>query len=206
MLKRVCQYLKNTSNYGLRYGGEQVRRERNKRNTISVQLMHDHVPMAMADASFGCDPADRRSMTGWIILLNGAPIAYRAKRQAFAVNSTCESEILSLSSVVREVESTTRAMADLGILGAAPAPVLVFEDNQCALQIANGSASLSRTKAIDLRRAIARQAVQRELIRVEYLDTKRMLADILTKQPPADAFEAARAAMGILPVDVEDAV
>ena len=84
--------------------------------------------------------------------------------------------------------------------------MLVFEDNQCALQIANGSASLSRTKAVDLRRAIARQAVQRELIRVEYLDTKRMLADTKRMLPPADAFEAARAAMGILPVDVEDAV
>ena len=205
MLKRVCQYLKNTSHLGLRYGGATVRRNRNTRNKISVQLMHDHVPMGMADASFGCDPADRRSMTGWVILLNGAPIAYRAKRQPFAVNSTCESEILSLSSIVREVEATTRALADLGVLGTAPAPVLVFEDNQCALQVANGHTSLSRTKAIDLRRAVARQAVQRELIRVEYLDTKKMLADILTKQPPADAFEAARAALGILPVDDDEA-
>ena len=47
--------------------------------------------------------------------------------------------------------------------------------------------------------------MQRELIRVEYLDTKKMLADILTKQPPADAFEAARAALGILPVDDDEA-
>lgn len=205
MLKRVCQYLKNTNHLGIRYGGATVRRNRNTRNKISVQLMHDHVPMGMADASFGCDPADRRSMTGWVILLNGAPIAYRAKRQPFAVNSSCESEILSLSSIVREVEATTRALADLGVLGTAPAPVLVFEDNQCALQVANGHTSLSRTKAIDLRRAVARQAVQRELIRVEYLDTKKMLADILTKQPPADAFEAARAALGILPVDDDEA-
>ena len=79
----------------------------------------------------------------------------------------------------------------------------MFEDNRCALQVVNGHKSLSRTKAIDLRRAVARQAVQRKLIRVEYIDTKKMLSesDILTKQPPADAFEAARAALGILPVD-----
>ena len=99
---------------------------------------------------------------------------------------------------MREVEATTRALADLGVLGTAPAPVLVFEDNQCALQVANGHTSLSRAKAIDLRRAVVCQAVQRELIRVEYIDTKKMLADILTKQPPADAFEAARTALGIL--------
>ena len=85
MLKRMCQYLKNTSHLGLRYGGAAVRRNRNARNKISVQLMHDHVPMGMADASFRCDPDDHRSMTGWVILLNGAPIAYRAKRQPFAV-------------------------------------------------------------------------------------------------------------------------
>ena len=85
MLKRMCQYLKNTSHLGLRYGGAAVRRNRNARNKISVQLMHDHVPMGMADVSFGCDPADRRSMTSWVILLNRAPIAYRAKRQPFAV-------------------------------------------------------------------------------------------------------------------------
>ena len=112
VLKRVVQYLYNTRGLGLRYGGKEFRKGRDLRNRVRVQVQHDYEPIAYADASFADEPQDRRSMSGHIIFLNGAAIAYRSKRQSFAVSSTCESEIMALSSVVREIQSITRMLTD----------------------------------------------------------------------------------------------
>ena len=75
--------------------------------------------MGYADASFADEPVGRRSMSGYVILINGAAIAYRSKKQSFAVSSTCESEIMALSSVVREIQALTRMLTDLALLAIA---------------------------------------------------------------------------------------
>ena len=186
MLKRVVQYLYNTRGLGLRYGGAKVRQARDQRNRIKVQIMHDFNPAAYADASFGDDPADRRSMSGYIIFLNGAPIAWRSKRQSFAVGSTCESEIMALSSIVKEVQALTRALADLGFVD--DNPPIVYEDNQCCISHSNDDNSLGRTKALDLRFANARQAVQRKIIRLRKISSRDQLADFMCKQPEKGTF------------------
>ena len=116
ILQRVCQSLYNTRGLGLRFGGASVREKRNERNRIKVKVMQDFVPATYAGASWACDPADRRSMGGYVIFLNGSAVAWRAKRQSFVVGSTCESEIMALSSVVREVQAMTRALVDMGIM------------------------------------------------------------------------------------------
>ena len=73
-----------------------MREKRNELNRIKVKVIQDFVPAAYADASEACDPADRRSMGGYVIFLNSSAMAWRAKRQSFAVGSTCESEIMAL--------------------------------------------------------------------------------------------------------------
>ena len=93
-------------------------------------------------------------MSGYVILINGAAIAYRSKRQSFAVSSTCESEIMALSSVVREIQPLTRMLTDLGFRDADGPPVVVYEDNSCALSHCYDDTSHGRTKALDLREAV----------------------------------------------------
>ena len=188
ILKRVCQYLYNTRGLGLRFGGASVREKRNERNRIKVKVMQDFVPAAYADASWACDPADRRSMGGYVIFLNGSAVAWRAKRQSFAVGSTCESEIMALSSVVREVQAMTRALVDMGIMDENSPPVVVYEDNACCIAHCNEDISHGRTKALDLRYVIARDAVQRRIIDVKKAKSKEQLADFMCKMPEKQQF------------------
>ena len=117
--------------------------------------------MGYADASFADEPVDRRSMSGYLILINGAATTYRSKMQSFAVSSTCESEIIALSSVVREIQALTRMLTDLGFRNADGPPVVVYKDNSCALGHCYDDTSHGRTKALDLRDAGVRQAVER---------------------------------------------
>ncbi len=47
-----------------------------------------------ADADYaGAD--DRKSTTGYLIIINGAPVAWRACKQKITAQSTAESEIIS---------------------------------------------------------------------------------------------------------------
>ena len=116
------------------------------------------------NASWADDPADRRSMGGYAIFMNGSVIAYCSKRQIFAVGSTCESEILSMSSVVKEVAQLSRALADMGIFTCDQPPTVAFEDNECRIAHSNDNNSLGRTKALELRYVIVRQEVQNKIL------------------------------------------
>ena len=118
MLKRVAQYLYNTRGLGLRYGGKGFCNDRNARNKVLVQVQQDYEPMGYTDASFADELVDRRSMRCYVILINGAALAYCSKRYSFVVSSTCESEIMALSSAVREIQALTRMLTDLGDAGA----------------------------------------------------------------------------------------
>jgi hypothetical protein len=140
-----------------------------------------------------------------VIYLNGAPIAYRSKRQTFAVGSSCESEIVALSSVVKEVQAITRQLTDLGIRNEGDPPVVVLEDNAAALSHCYDDISQGRTKALDLRWAIARQGVQRGIIDVQEVRSKNQIADIMCKQAPRPQFEAMRdVLLGMSMDDVKD--
>ena len=207
VLKRVVQYLYNTRGLGLRYGGKAFRNDRNARNKVRVQVQQDYEPMAYTDASFADEPVDRRSMSGYVILINGAAIAYRSKRQSFAVSSTCESEIMALSSVVREIQALTRMLTDLGFRDADGPPVVVYEDNSCALSHCYDDTSHGRTKALDLRDAVVRQAVERGIMNVVAVRSKEQLADMMCKQADKGSFEAMRdAVLGMSMSDVDESL
>ena len=48
---------------------------------------------AYADADWGNDKNDRKSITGWIAMINGDPISWASKKQKVVAQSTCEAEL-----------------------------------------------------------------------------------------------------------------
>lgn len=59
--------------------------------------------------------------------------------------------------------------------------VVIFSDNQGAQKLAKNPVFDGRTKHIDIRHHFVRDALEWECIRIEYLCTEEMLADVLTK-------------------------
>ena len=60
-------------------------------------------------------------------------------------------------------------------------PVVICEDNQAAQKIAENPVLHDRTKHIDIRYHFVRELVQGLQISVVYIETKQMIADLLTK-------------------------
>jgi hypothetical protein len=81
--KRILRYLAGTKSLGITY-----RRSDNKvsSNTLTVSSNADHA---------GGD--DRRSVSGWAVMLNGAMISWSSKRQPVTAISSTESEFYAVS-------------------------------------------------------------------------------------------------------------
>ena len=77
-MERILRYIKGTLDYGIQYrkGSEQL--------------------LGYSDASWANDLDDRKSVSGNIFMLSGAPISWRSKKQTPVALSTAEAEYVAL--------------------------------------------------------------------------------------------------------------
>ena len=68
-------------------------------------------------------------------------------------------------------------------------PVTVYQDNQAAIRLMeNGFTSSSRTRHIDIRYFFIKDRIENGDVKIEYLHTKQMIADFLTKPLVGELF------------------
>ena len=160
--KRVLRYLCGSSDLGIVYGG------------VSTGAY------AYGDADFAGDPDSRKSTTGIVIQVNGAPVVWSSKLQSVVAASTCEAEYIAASAVAKEALWVGSVLAELT---GKNTPITVGMDNQAAITLVKQcTAGVSaRTKHIDVARHFVRDYVMRGDLYVEYVPTHLMKADVLTK-------------------------
>ena len=108
--KRVLRYLAGTQEVGLMFHGT----HRNTNKAFQIE--------GYSDADWGRDMHGRKSIYGFIIHLNGCPIAWASKKQSFVAQSTCESEYVGMSETVREIRWIYQLLEELMV--ASPTPIL----------------------------------------------------------------------------------
>ena len=162
--KRVLRYLKGTASLGLAYGS-------------AVGPLR-----AFVNADWGSCVDDRRSYTGYIFLLNGAPLSWDARKQRTVALSTTEAEYMALSDCVKEALYWQRFVRELGFDELAELVVLC--DNRSSLRLAENPVLHSRSKHIDIRHHFVRDALRDKKIGLEYVATEGQVADFLTKGLP----------------------
>jgi hypothetical protein len=175
--KRVLRYLKGTKEMGLKF----TRPADGSRN-----LLWGYVDSDWA----GCVDT-RKSTTGYVLMLNGAAIAWKSKRQNVVALSSAEAEFMAASSLVQEVIYIRRLLTNLGF----PQDLAteVGEDNRTCIAWSEGSVGGSdRAKHIDLRVHFVHAAVQDKIVRLYSIKSEHNVADILTKALPEPAFTVLR--------------
>jgi hypothetical protein len=179
-VKMILRYLNGTRDTGLTFGG----------NGDSPPVLQ-----AYTDADWAGDVDTRRSTTGYIFLLNSAPISWSSRRQRTVALSTMEAEYMSLSSAAQEVIALGRLMTALRIHVVRPVPIRV--DNQAAIAFADDPTNPSRARHIDIRRHFAREVAAAGMIRVVFCPTAEMIADIMTKSLPRPLFQRLSILLGL---------
>ena len=168
--KRLFRYLKQTLELHLEYSPRSV-----PGFNIAANQLWGYVDSDWA----GC-PDDRRSTSGYVLMLNGAAISWRSKRQSVHALSSAEAEFIAASSVVQEVIYLRRLLAELGF--PQTSPTSIFADNETCIRWSRGAVGGSeRAKHIDLRKHFVHAASEQGILELVKVDSKLNASDALTK-------------------------
>ncbi|KAE9193583.1 hypothetical protein PF005_g18012 [Phytophthora fragariae] len=181
---RVLRYLKGTSSTGIKF-----RRPQGSACSVAV----------FCDANWGGDIATRRSTSGILIQVAGAPVVYKSKLQQTVALSSAEAEYMSMALAVQEVVWLRHLLEEMGLKAVGATPVYV--DNKSAISIATNHGYTPRAKHIDLRAHFVRDHVAKETINVIHVPSAKQLADYLTKLLPTPQFTALLQLSGVVSSD-----
>lgn len=178
-LKRILKYLKGTKNYGL------------------VFTKDDSYIEGYVDADWGSDTNDRKSFSGFCFKLSGAVISFECRKQRNVALSSTEAEYISMSEASKEAIYLKNLLFE--ILGYSET-IILYNDCQSAQKLILNPVYHRRSKHIDIRYHFVREAVANKFIKVDYLETKEMPADIFTKSLGSFKHKYFTKKLGILPV------
>ena len=135
---------------------------------------------AYADSDYATCRDSRRSVTGGAVLLGEGAISWFSRMQGTVAAGTTEAEYVALSDVVQEV-LFLRQMQEFMVPSLKHYPITIREDNEGAIKLANNKHASRRTRHIDVKHHIVRDAIEKGKVRVIYIETQEQHADILTK-------------------------
>jgi len=137
---------------------------------------------------------DRRSTYGLAILWNGSPLLWKSKRHSMITMSTCESEYLVGTELIRDLSWIRNILIRLNL--SPPLPITVFGDNENANSIAAAGVQ-HRTRHIEARHYYMTEKVKEGMIVVKYLPTKEMISNMFTNMMPRDTIHRHSRALGL---------
>jgi hypothetical protein len=114
-------------------------------------------------------------------MYGGAAVTWRSKLQSIVATSTCEAELIAAAHAVKEALHIGKLLTDLcGVYR----PITVCVDKLPAIVLLRNPAAgaHNRTKHVDICYHFARHRVAIGDVKIEYIATTQMLADVLTEQ------------------------
>jgi hypothetical protein len=178
-VKRTLRYLKGTINLGVMY---------RKAQELTLELY--------TDANFGGEGPHAefpmRSTTGTVLMAKGVgPIACASRLQATVAKSTAEAEYAAMSQGVQQLQAIRAILVEMNLMSD-QGPVTVYSDNQSAIYTSNNITLGSNMRHVLTNYHHVREQVKQKMIRVTYLPTSEMVADMFTKALPRETFEKHR--------------
>ena len=158
--KRVFRYTQGTQAAGLVY------------SNITTPVL------GYCDADYAAGD-DRKSISGDVFTLAGAPISWQAKKQTTVAQSTVEVEYAAMAHAAKEMIWLQYLLKDLGM--SKYEPTILLCDNQGAISLAKNPLHHAKTKHVDVQLHFIRDHIEKGTINVEYCPTDDMLADLMTK-------------------------
>uniref|UniRef100_A0AAV1UHT0 Reverse transcriptase Ty1/copia-type domain-containing protein n=1 Tax=Peronospora matthiolae TaxID=2874970 RepID=A0AAV1UHT0_9STRA len=180
-VKRIFRYLQGTKMHGICY-----------KPSAKIDFR------GYSDADWAGDLADRKSTSGYVFMLLGAPVSWGSKKQPSVSLSTSEAEYIALSLAIQEGKWINRLLCEIMAAANEEGPELVIrEDNQSCIKMTKNPVSHGRAKHIDIKYHHIRDEVKRGEVKLESCETTLMLADIMTKELHGPRHKELTQALGI---------
>lgn len=180
--KRVLRYIQGTPDHGVLFPfGKQDSEAR---------------IVGFADSDYGGDPVERKSTSGYIFLLNKAPVSWCSKKQSVVALSSCEAKYISGSFAACQAMWIAQLLYELKMIIKEPMELRI--DNISAINLSKNPISHGRSKHIEIKFHFLRDLVSKGRIAVVHCRTEQQLADAMTKALKNDRFEELRKAIGVV--------
>ena len=144
-VKRIFRYLKGTSELKLTYNGNKIRSiigfsrgvlpisrtpTTTTENVTNIEQGMKRIKVdadIYVDADYAADIDSRRSITGYLFMLAGAPISWQSRQQVSVALSTMESEYMAACAAAQEAIWLRSLLSDLELLDK-DQPMIIRED------------------------------------------------------------------------------
>ena len=178
--KGVLRYLLGTRHHRLSYG-DGVR-------TDSV---------GYCDADWAMHQDDRRSISGYAFFLHSGLVSWSSSKQKATALSSTEAEYMAITHATKELLwlRMFSSIVDIPF----PRPFRLLSDNNSAIDMTKSNIISNRAKHIDLRYHFIRDHVAEGTLRLNWISTKDMTADIFTKPLPYPLHSKHSTSLGINP-------
>jgi hypothetical protein len=160
-LMRVLKYLNYTKHMGLRFSGTEIK------GKCSI------------DAAYAVHK-DARSHSGLVKMVANGVVGGKSSKQKLVTKSSTEAEVVALSDGAGSAVAMGYFLAAQGY--ANHGPVIVEQDNQaCLAMMEKGRSTSEKTRHIDIRYFFTKDRVDAGELKLVYVPTEDLVADIMTK-------------------------
>jgi hypothetical protein len=171
-LLRLIKFVSDTKNIGL---------------ILKPNMTNKWVITGKSDSDYAGDKDSRTSVSGYVVYLNGALIAWKSKSQKIVTLSSTEAEYMALCDLCTEVLFIKQLLENMDLK--IELPIQLQVDNTGALFLAENSTTGQRTKHIDVRHHFIRNLIEDKIIEVKFVKTSDNDADAYTKNLSLELFE-----------------
>jgi Reverse transcriptase (RNA-dependent DNA polymerase)/gag-polypeptide of LTR copia-type len=144
--------------------------------------------LVYSDSDWAGDKDDRKSISGYMIFLNGVLVCWRSKSQQSVALSSSEAELYACSEAAKEIPFIVQILIFLGI--PVKLPVQVKVDNIGAIFMTENSTSSSRTRHIDTRYFFVKDMQNDGLLKVDFVRSEDNVSDIATKNVTGEVHDS----------------
>ena len=178
-VKHILKYLRRTRGYMLVYSGMDLK------------------PIGYTDSDFQTCRDSRKSTSGSVFVLGGGAIVWRSVKQTCTPDSTMEAEYVAASEATKEATWLQKFLRDLEVVPEMDKAITLYCDNSAAIANTKETRNHKRTKHIDRKYHIIREAVVDRIVDVVKIATENNLADPLTKTLVTKKFDEHVEGMGM---------
>lgn len=172
---RVMKYMLGTQNHGKifqpfgRYG-----------NGFEFEIS------GRSDSDYAKCSITRKSITGYKVCVNGAPVSIKSKMQQHVTLSVTEAELGAGVECAQDMIFTMRLLESIGLK--VKLPMLLEMDNKGAVDLANNWSVGGRTRHVETRMYFLREMKEAGIIKIKWLPTATNDVDIFTKNTDGPTF------------------
>jgi hypothetical protein len=138
-----------------------------------------------SDSDYAKDPDTRRSVSGGIVYLNGAPVSCKCQGQKVVALSVTEAELYAVNMVAQDMLFVKRLLESLQLK--VSFPMLLYCDNKGCVDLINNFSCGGRTRHVESRCLALREI--KDVVKVVWIKSEDNEADVFTKNLGGPSYE-----------------